>query len=100
MFEDGTKVVCINGKFSDEVKKVYSALPVQDKVYVIRDAVPGMIIGSGERTVTVYLVGLINPCSPKGYEYGFNPSRFRPLDEIKQELKKRSTKKKSREKVR
>jgi hypothetical protein len=80
----GSKVVCIDGKFSEEIKRFYVALPVEGVVYVIRNMQVGISPRGEEGEVCVYLVGLHNPRSSKApfRERGFNAERFRPLEEI------------------
>lgn len=84
MFLNGQKVVCIDDKFSEGLKKFYRALPVEGQTYVVR----GMTVGIGpdlqEGEITVYLIGLNNPRSEKApfRERGFKAERFRPLEEI------------------
>lgn len=83
MFITGQKVVCIDGSFSQEIRKFYTALPIQDQVYVVRGTTVGVSPFGQEGEICVYLVGLINPCSSVSpyRERGFKAERFRPLDE-------------------
>jgi hypothetical protein len=90
-FEIGQKVVCVNGKFEDWVKQLYTALPVEGRTYVIRDVRLGTAIVEGRKVgaVSLLLIGLINPNADGKTgslaERGFNSDRFRPLDELKAE---------------
>lgn len=83
MFQINQKVVCIDATFDEVTKAFFTALPEQDKVYVIREVIDG---GDHrhEPAVAVYLVGLQNPRSskPPHYERGFHERRFRPLEEL------------------
>ena len=92
MFEPGEKVVCVDANFDDRFKKLFTALPTQNKVYVVRDIVAGNMPDLS-RTVATYIVGLNNPQNQHGIEYGFNPSRFVPLDKFKKKLELKKTNK-------
>ncbi len=87
MFLTGQKVVCIDGQFHEATKAIYTALPVQDVVYVVRGMAPGVSVRLEEGELAVYLVGLHNPCSsvPPHRERGFKAERFRPLEEMTEE---------------
>lgn len=82
----GQKVVCVDDKFPPAVQACYTALPVKDKVYVIRNVLLGVNWKAEPGEVCLYLVGLSNPKSeaPPFPERGFNSERFRPLDELQQ----------------
>jgi hypothetical protein len=86
MFINGQKVVCIDDTFEPMVAYFYTALPVKDKVYVVRGMAPAITINHQE-DICVYLVGLQNPNSSKAphRERGFRCERFRPLDELTEE---------------
>jgi hypothetical protein len=82
----GQKVVCVDDKFPPAVQQLYTALPVKDSVYVIRNVLIGLNWKSEPGEVCLYLVGLNNPRSskPPFPERGFNSERFRPLEEVQQ----------------
>lgn len=86
----GQKVVCVDGKFPDAVLELYTALPVEGTVYVIRAVKLGVNWQSEPGEVCLYLIGLNNPCSnvPPYPERGFNSERFRPLEEVQENLLK------------
>lgn len=92
MFEIGQKVVCVDDKFADWYKKLYSQFPTKDCVYVVRDIRIGVMYSEGKKTgaVSVLLIGVVNPKadSKAGLERGFNSDRFRPLDELKDRLRR------------
>jgi len=83
----GQKVVCVNDTFPAAVSVLYQALPVKDRVYVIRAVSIGVNWKAEPGEVCVYLIGLHNPRSetPPFPERGFNSERFRPLEEVKTE---------------
>lgn len=87
MFLTGQKVVCIDGQFPESLKALYTALPVEGVVYVVRGLAPGVSPTLQEGELAVYLVGLQNPCSsvPPHRERGFRAERFRPIDELTEE---------------
>jgi hypothetical protein len=95
MFINGQTVVCIDDKFPPVVHRLYTALPVKDKVYVVRGMAPGISASDLQSDeLAVYLVGLQNPCSkaPPYREMGFKAERFRPLDQLtEQEILGQST---------
>lgn len=80
----GQKVVCVNGKFDESIKRFYSALPVEGVTYEIRGSTVGISPRGEEGELCVYLVGLVNPCSEVApfRERGFNAERFAPLEEL------------------
>lgn len=85
MFINGQKVVCVDDTFGP-IARFYTALPVKDKVYVVRGLAPAVefIAGKKEESIAVYLEGLVNPCSntPPNRERGFSCNRFVPLEEL------------------
>jgi hypothetical protein len=92
MFTNGQKVVCIDDKFPEWVKQLYTALPKEGQVYVVRGSTVGVSYtphGRQEGEIAIYLIGIKNPTSnqPPFRERGFNAERFRPLDELKEETK-------------
>ena len=93
MFEPGQKVVCVDDKFSDTIRSIYSGLPVEGAVYVVRDIVPGSNYGKGE-TCAVLLIGIIAHINKHKIENGFAARRFVPLDEYKQKQRASKSKKK------
>ena len=78
----GDKVVCVDDKFPPDISKLYTALPVKDTTYVVRDIRLGINL-TMEGDVSVLLIGLVNPKadSKAGLERGFRADRFRPLEE-------------------
>jgi hypothetical protein len=83
------KVVCVDDKFPVGIEKLYDQLPVKDMTYVIRDLQMGICLDCKTGTVSVLLVGVVNPKadSKANLERGFHPDRFRPLDEMKETSK-------------
>ena len=81
MFEINQKVVCVDGKFHPLVAALYTALPQEGVVYVIRDIRLGIRPDCRTGDVSVLLVGLINPpaASHSKLERGFSETRFQPL---------------------
>jgi hypothetical protein len=84
----GDKVVCVDDKFPPDISKLYTALPVKDSTYVVRDIRLGINL-TMEGDVSVLLIGLVNPKaeSKAGLERGFRADRFRPLEELRNEQK-------------
>jgi len=84
----GDKVVCVDDKFPRDISKLYTALPVKDSTYVVRDIRLGINL-TMEGDVSVLLIGLVNPKadSVAGLERGFRADRFRPLEEMRNEQK-------------
>lgn len=86
LFNAGDKVVCVDGKFHPHVAKLYTALPVEGRTYVVREVRLG-VRPDRARTgdVSLLLVGLVNPRanSRAALERGFSQERFRHLDEAK-----------------
>jgi hypothetical protein len=84
----GDKVVCVDDKFPPDISKLYTALPVKDSTYVVRDIRLGINL-TLEGDVSVLLIGLLNPKadSVAGLERGFRADRFRPLEELRNEQK-------------
>lgn len=85
----GQKVVCIDAKFSEGIRKLYTDLPVEGVVYVVRGVYVGVGYMTGlreEGEVGVYLIGLNNPRNnvPPFRERGFAAVRFKPLEEMKE----------------
>jgi hypothetical protein len=89
MFSVGQKVVCVDDQWSDTVKQLYLQLPVKDSIYVVRAARVGVradeLIMDMRRVLeqSILLTGLYNPTNKLGVEAGFAASRFRSLDELK-----------------
>ena len=85
LFASGDKVVCIDARFHPSVAALYTALPKQDSVYVVRDVRLGIQPDCKTGDVSITLVGLVNPpaASKAGLERGFSQERFRHLDELK-----------------
>jgi len=79
----GQKVVCVDDVFPPAAKRLYLALPVKDRIYVVRQVSLGVNWKAEPGEVCLLLVGLHNPRStkPPFPERGFNSERFRPLNE-------------------
>jgi hypothetical protein len=88
-FNIGDKVVCVDDKFPPDISKLYTALPVKDTTYVVRDIRLGINL-TLEGDVSVLLIGLVNPKadSKANLERGFRADRFRPLEELQNENSK------------
>jgi len=87
----GDKVVCVDSLFPSWVLALYTALPIEGEQYVVRASVGGVTYDSGKRKPSgvILLVGLINPIGEaSGQELGFQPRRFRLLEELKAEARK------------
>ena len=80
MFDLNTKVVCVDDIFPDGINDIMSALPRKGSIYTVRDIVPGIEWGLAE-TAAVLLVELVNRPNRHGIEPGFNPNRFREVEE-------------------
>ena len=91
-FGVGDKVVCVDDKFPPDISKLYTALPVKDVTYVVRDIRLGINL-TMEGDVSVLLIGLVNPKadSKANLERGFRADRFRPLEELQNEKRARQT---------
>ena len=91
-FGIGDKVVCVDDKFPPDISKLYTALPVKDSTYVVRDIRLGINL-TMEGDVSVLLIGLVNPKadSKANLERGFRADRFRPLEELRNEKKESAT---------
>lgn len=82
MFEPSEKVVCVDDKFPADIRDYYSALPVKDRTYTVRDIVGGLN-WDNTPTVAVLLVELHNLPNEHGIEPGFAPHRFARPEEVK-----------------
>ncbi len=91
MFSVGQKVVLVDDKWPESVLQLYLQLPVKDDVYVVRATRAGVrtdeLIMDMRRVLeqSILLIGIVNPANNLGVEFGFAASRFRSLEEIKQE---------------
>ena len=91
MFSVGQKIVLVDDKWPESVKQLYLQLPVRDNVYVVRAVRVGVradeLIMDMRRVLeqSILLTGIYNPTNNLGVEAGFAASRFRALDELKQE---------------
>ena len=91
MFNVGQKVVLVDDKWPESVKRIYLQLPVLNQVYVVRAVRVGVkadeLIMDMRRVIepSLLLVGLYNPTNNLGVEAGFAARRFRTLDELKKE---------------
>jgi hypothetical protein len=91
MFSIGQKVVLVDDKWPETVKQIYLQLPVLETIYVVRAVRVGVradtLIMDLRRVLepSLLLVGIYNATNKIGVEAGFAASRFRALDELKQE---------------
>ena len=91
MFNVGQKVVLVDDKWPESVKQLYLRLPVLETVYVVRAVLVGVradeLIMDMRRVLeqSILLVSIYNPANNLGVEAGFAASRFRALDELKQQ---------------
>lgn len=87
MYAIGTKVVCVNDEFSEAVKALYTALPVKDATYTVRDVRPGIALDNKTHEVAVLLEELTNPLDTAKVpqERAFNIERFAPLTPFTEE---------------
>lgn len=98
MFNVGQKVVLVDDKWPETVKELYWQLPVLNQVYVVRAVRVGVradeLIMDMRRVLesSLLLVGLYNPANNLGVEAGFAASRFRALDELKQQAAEEAAK--------
>jgi hypothetical protein len=87
MFDIGQKVVCVNGAFPAAVLNYMKNLPREGNVFTVRDVIPAQE-WTGAETCAILLREVRNPPPPHRKQWGecgFDPSRFRPLDDIEQE---------------
>lgn len=84
LFEVNQKVVCIDDKFPQWILPLYTALPKEGVVYVIRDVRLGVRPDCRTGDISLLLVGLVNPRSDSrsAHERGFSQERFRHLEEM------------------
>lgn len=89
----GQKVVCVDDQFPEWIPLVYTALPVKDITYVIRQMQVGISTDGEEGQVCLYLIGLNNPKSNVApfRERGFNSERFVPLKDETETNEKENT---------
>jgi hypothetical protein len=98
MFSIGQKVVLVDDKWPESVKQLYLQLPVRDTVYVVRATRVGVradeLIMDMRRVLeqSILLTSIYNPTNNLGVEAGFAASRFRALDELKQQATEEYTK--------
>ena len=90
MFNVNQQVVCTNDQFHGPIRRLFTALPVKDKVYTIRRVYSARsvafpkVAGSADGEIGVLLNDLVNPVDPKSkhqQELGFSVDRFAPLKE-------------------
>lgn len=98
MFNVGQKVVLVDDKWPESVKQLYLQLPVRDTVYVVRAVRVGVradeLIMDMRRVLeqSLLLTSIYNPTNNLGVEAGFAASRFRTLDELKQQATEEAAK--------
>jgi len=89
MFSVGQKVVLVDDKWPESIKKIYLQLPVLDAVYVVRAVRVGVkadeLLMDMRRVLepSLLLIGIVNPVNNLGVEAGFAAHRFRALEELK-----------------
>lgn len=91
--ETGNHVLCIDDYFAPMIKTLMKQRPVKGQSYVIRDVLLGVIHPERVGDVRVLLIGVVND-SPNGKalcERGFRSSRFRKLDELKNQDAERAS---------
>lgn len=94
-FHEGQKVVCVNdsanplGISRGLGWNFPDGFPLNGEVYVIREIRLSRCPYAPTGTVGLVLVGMRCLCGNTGRDIGFNPSRFRPLDEMKKEASER-----------
>jgi len=84
VFEPGQRVVCVDDIFDAWVPRVYRQLPVAMQTYTVRDVLPGIEADNRTATAAILLVGIENDANTSGFERGFAPWRFVPLEEYEQ----------------
>ena len=86
-FHIGQKVVCIDGKFPDTIKRLLTQLPIEGQTYVVRKVHLGLSVWKPNQPrqskVKLLLIGIVNHKAKDGKEHGFNAERFRSLEELK-----------------
>jgi hypothetical protein len=91
MFSVGQKVVLVDDKWPETVRRLYLQLPVLNQIYVVRAVRVGVkadeLLMDLRRVLepSLLLVGIHNPANNLGVEAGFAAHRFRALDEWKRE---------------
>jgi hypothetical protein len=87
MFDVGQRVVCVEDRFPHAVRNYLRDLPRKNGIYTVRDVIPAQEWGGGH-TCAILLGEIHNPPAPHRKEWGecgFDPRRFRPVEEIEQE---------------
>jgi hypothetical protein len=82
MFDVGQKIVCVDGSFPHAVLNYMRQLPVEGKVYTVRDVIPAQGWDAKE-TCAILLSECRNAPAPHRKEWGecgFAPHRFRELN--------------------
>lgn len=98
MFSVGQKIVLVDDKWPESVKQLYLQLPVVNTIYVVRASRVGVradeLIMDMRRVLeqSILLTSIYNPTNNLGVEAGFAASRFRALDELKQQATAESVK--------
>lgn len=95
MFDISDKVVCINDKGLDECAHIFSSLPVEGTVYVVRDMDYSPEVMEPDGVPGVLLVGIFSiDYYDTGTEFCFSADRFIKLDDYKTLLKEKKAKEK------
>lgn len=88
MFKISDKVVCVDDKFAKEDNAFYYSLPVAGVVYVVREVY--WTTSHDIPVVGICVTGVHGkPCDETGLESGFRAWRFRKLEDIKEENRKK-----------
>lgn len=79
----GSKVVCVDDKFPEQIIHFYQELPIEGEVYTVRNVSVGLNWHGEAGEVCLLLQEITNPKSdaPPFPERGFNSERFMPLQE-------------------
>lgn len=83
MFDINSKVVCTDDRFPTAAKRHLKYFPTKGSIYTVRDIIPAQLATSAH-TAGVLLNEIVNPPSPfrpDWGECGFDPGRFREVEE-------------------
>jgi hypothetical protein len=78
----GSKVVCIDDSFPEEIEKIYTELPKKDEIYTVRDMILGKNFNGEEGEVAILLNEISNPMMEELsiHEPAFKQERFREVE--------------------
>ena len=99
MFDEGEKVVCVNGTFEAFHRKLYRELPRKGAVYTVRECSIGRTkTGAADPGISyrILLEELTNDLDPymdeaSAEELGFRSDRFAPVTSIEAEAEAEMT---------